>query len=327
MFVRNKTRFKVGLARGRLSDEGSAGALVVCSSYRVREGKLTPCEDGAPLPTDPPDLTREALWAGTSVTAAGAVYGPRAAPFLRAVSLTVGDTSRHLSVFGDRRWTPGRAGELEPSAPAPFETLALSFALAYGGHVDVPPGLFPGTDLPYPGGRLAYSLNQGGIGFYLDKAAARGAPVPNFELSDQLVKQWSDRPTPGCFAPCPYLAALRMRLPEPAASPQEWVPPDPAEMFSTMLRASHHAPGYLIFEDVPEGTAIHLAGLGCEVIHFAAPPPPVRVTLRRGPSRRDVRPEIRSIHVDADRGVVSCVHGYGFLYRSGQEPSWVLVED
>jgi hypothetical protein len=327
MFVRNKTSLKVGLARGRLSDEGSAGALVVCSTYSVSGGTLAPREAPPLVPSDPPDLTREALWAGTSVTAVGDVHGPLAAPFLRTVSLMVGETIRRLTVFGERSWEPGRAGELVPSAPRPFARLAMSFLRAYGGHVDLPPGLFPGTDLPYPGGRLTSPMNRSGLGFYLDKAGASGRPLPNFELADQLIRQWSDRPVPGCFAPCPDLAALRLAPPAPVQSPEEWVPRDPDAMFSLMLRAKHHAPGYLVFDDVPPGTPVHLEGVGREVVRFLVPPPPARVSLRRAAGRRELRPELRSLHIDEGRAVVSCVHGYPFVYRRGEEPSWVLVEN
>ena len=322
MFVRNKTPFKVGLAHGQLAEGRSVGALVVCSAYRASSGKLAPCEEPPALPTDPPDLTRQALWSGTSVTAAGDVYGPRSSPFVRMISLFVGNVARRLSVFGDRHWAPGLTGELEPSAPARFERIALSFARAYGGHVDVPPGLFPGTDLPFPGGRLAYPLNAGGIGFHLDKAAAGGRPLPNFELPDQLLEHWNDRPTPGCFVPCPELPALRMAPPASA----QWGPRTPDELFPFALRTLHHAPGYLVFDDVPPGTPIRVEGLGREALHLEAPPPPARVVLRRGARREGVRPQLRSVHVDADRAVVSCVHGHAFVYRDGDEPSWVLVD-
>jgi hypothetical protein len=97
-------------------------------------------------------------------------------------------------------------------------------------------------------------------------------------------------------------------------------------MFATMLRARHPAPGYLVFDHVPPGTPIRLDGVGRGPIRFEVPPAPVRVTLRRRLDGEPRPPELRSLHVDADGGIVSCVHGYGFLYEEGRAPSWILVE-
>jgi hypothetical protein len=256
------------------------------------------------------------------VTAAGDVYGPSSAPFQRIVTLAVGGAACSLLVSGDRRWTR-TLGELVASAPAPFERLPLSFSLAYGGFFDVPPGLFPGTDLPYPGGRLAHPLNEGGVGFYLDEAAAEGHALPNFELADRPIKQWSDRPVPGCFVPCPELPGLRI-APRGgmAAAPEAWK----MGLLPMALRAHNPAPSYLVFDDLPAGTPIHLDGVGREAIRFDVPPSPVRLTLLRKPNREELQPELRSVHVDADRGLVSCVYGHPFLYREGHEPSWIVVE-
>ena len=329
MFVRNKTPFAAALAHGMVAPNAWAGAIVVRTTYRAEGGGLVPCEPPPPLPTDPPDLSRSALWGGTSVTAAGDVYGPPSAPFQKLVTLTVGGVSRHLLAFGERRWARDRMGELSPSAPAPFERLALSFSRAYGGHLDLPPGPFPGTDLPFPGGRLSYTLNPGGVGFYADKAAAGNRPLPSFELANRLLKAWSDHPLPGCFVPCPELPGLRAPAAQGAGAatpPPAWEPLTPDGMFATLLRARHHAPGYLVLDEVPAGTPVQLEGVGRGPIRFEAPPPPVRVTLRRRLDGEPRPPELRSLHVDADRGTVSCVHGYGFLYEEGNAPSWILVE-
>jgi hypothetical protein len=310
----------VALAHGSLTPSGSIGALMISTTYRATQDKLVACEAPPRLPTDPPDLSRETLWAGTSVTAAGDVYGPTSAPFQRLVSLTVGSVSTRLLVSGERRWVPGPAGELQASAPAPFERLALSFTRAFGGHVDVPPGLFPGSDLPFPGGRLAYPSNGIGIGFYLDSASAAGRPLPSFELAEQAVRQWSDRPVPGCFVPCPELPGLR------ADRIAQWDPRTTEGMIKHAVRIRHHAPGYLVFDAVPPGTTIRLDGVGRETIRFEVPPPPGRVRIRRSARFDETRVELRSVHLDADRGVVSFIHGYSFLYQEADAPSWVLVE-
>jgi len=323
VFIRNKTSFEVVLAHGRLVDTRCVGAVIVRRAYRHAGGVLVPSDDHpSPVPTDPPDTSAHALWRGTSVTVAGDVYASPTATAGGTVTLTVGQLSRRLAVFGDRWWVRDRAGVLRASAPAPFESLSLSFSLAFGGAFEVPPGLFPGTDLPFPGGRVRYGLNDGGVGFYSDEAAAEGGALPNFELADQLIRAWTDRPVPGCFAPCPDLHALRSAPVEGGSVD----PRAPEAMFEGILRSLHHAPGYLVFDDLPPGTPICLDGLGHEAVRVNLPPPPARVRLRRGVTTSDTRTRLRSVHVDAGRSLVTCVWGYSFLYESGAAPSWILVE-
>ena len=329
MFIRNRTSFDARLTRARLGEPGGMAAVVVRAAYRIAEGALQISEEPPPLPSDPPDLSHHALWAGTSVTVAGDVFGPRSAPFQRLVSLVVGDVTTRLWTFGDRCWSRGISGGLRSSMPVPFERLTLSFARAFGGSFDVPAGRYPGTDLPFPGGCFAYALNEGGVGFYPDAVSAAERPLPNFELADRLVQQWSDRPTPGCFAPCPELAALRLLSPdaeEPMQAPRESEVVTRDGMLSRLLRTLHPAPGYLIFDNLAPGTPIHLDGVGRRAVSFRAPAPPARVRLRRGKSTDDVHSELRSIHINADDSVVRCVFGYFFTYRDGSEPSWILVE-
>lgn len=330
MFVRNRTSFNLGLARGRLGDRGGIAAVVVDYAYRVSRGELVLCAAPPALATDPPDLSHNALWAGTSVTVAGDVLGPISAPFQRHVSLAVGPVTTHLWAFGDRQWRRDSLGVLRPTAPAPFERMALSFTRAYGGYFDVPAGLYPGTELPFPGGRFGYALNQAGVGFYPDEGSAETRPLPNFELAHRTIQRWNDRPTPGCFVPCPDLPALRMDSLEGFVPAQKPVCEDVLtrdKMLSIMLRAQHPAPGYLIFDEVEPGTTVRVDGVGGEAVCFRVPAPPARVTVRRGKSDDEVGPKLRSIHIDVDQSIVRCVAGYSFVYRDGEEPSWIIVNN
>ncbi|WP_438011033.1 DUF2169 domain-containing protein [Sorangium sp. So ce321] len=331
MFLRNRTSLGASLARAHLSERAAIAAIVVESRFRLSGERLVPCEERPPpLATDPPDISRVAPWSGVSVTAAGDVYGPRAAPFVSVAELVVGAVTRRLAIFGERRWQRTLTGELEPSAPAPFERLALSFSRAFGGSLEVPPGLFPGTDLPYPGGRIGYALNDAGVGFYLDKDTAEGGLLPSFELADHAITRWDDRPEPGCFVPCPDLVGLRI-APLAAAAPG----PGGAELgeeakvsqaVALSFLAAHHAPGYLIFDDVPAGTPVRLHGVGRRAMRFDVPPPPARVTLRRGRAEEQVGAALRSLHVDADQETVACVYGHAFRYEMDRAPSWVMVD-
>src|SRR6185437_2934942 len=207
------------------------------------------------------------VWHGVSVTAAGHASGPPSPPFVCPVIFRVGDVERRLIVFGERCWERRFGGSLEASPAAPFDRIALGFTRAFGGGYDLPPGLLPGTDLPHPGLRVSYPLNANGVGFYPDERAAVGSPLPSIERPDQLLRRWNDQPEPAGFTPCPDLVAWRMRD-EAAGRAQQ---PEPAQALPftlPTLRIQHHAPPWLIFDDVPVGTPIELHGLRASPLRF-----------------------------------------------------------
>jgi hypothetical protein len=121
----------------------------------------------------------------TDVGLVGHAFSPNGQPVRELdVSLRVGPLHKHLIVFGDRIWQGGSA-----SAPAPFTTMPLVYERAYGGNA--------------PGSPEFVADNPVGTGFFLDKSAADGQPLPNIEDPQQLIGAWDDRPTP---AGCGFLA-------------------------------------------------------------------------------------------------------------------------
>jgi hypothetical protein len=327
MFIRNGTRLDVQLARGHVSDELAVAAVVVFVALDVGpDDALAPrATPLSPVEGDPPrDRLGVPLWAGVSVTASGHVGGPARAPFVSPAFFRVGAAERRVIVFGDRRWERGPGRELVPSAPAPFDRMDLRFERAFGGGYDLPPGLLPGTDLPHPGLRVAYPLNEGGVGFYPSEQAAAGSPLPNVERPDQLLRKWNDAPEPAGFAPCPDLLAWRMRDEQAAAAQRGASLEAPAAFFPGVLRMYHHAPPSLIFDDLPPGTPIALEGLGARAIRFVVPASPAHVTVSRRANA--VRPRLRALHVDADRRAVLLVYDHAFNYETRRAPGWVRVQ-
>ena len=312
MFIRNRTPHRVALAHGYVSADDAVASVVVETWFRVDGAHLAPAP---PIPPDaraaPPDILSCAEWAGASVTVSGTVRGPPCPPFVQPVKLRAGGETRRLIVFGDRTWTLAPGGELSPSAPAPFEAIPLTFARAFGGFYDEPPGLCPLTGLPSPGGRCAYPLNEAGMGFYPDAARALGRPLPNVEAPDQLVASWDARPVPAGFSPCPSLHALRL------------VPADDGE---ASLRHQHFAPGALIFPALPPGTELAVEGVGPGPLAFAVPGFPAQVVVTPALSNPGAW-ATRAVHVDADAGLVAVVQGYAFSYTSNTAPRWIQVLD
>lgn len=340
MFLRNKTRHRVGLARTIVNDALSVATAVIVSHYKIEPDRLLWLEEPPPrTAASPPDPLAFPLWKGVSVTAVGSVLGPSRAPFIRPVTLSVGDEVRRLAVFGERRWRKMLGGGLVASEPEPFEALPLAFERAFGGGYDMLPGLFPGTDLPFPGLRVDYPLNPSGIGFYETSDAAENRSLPNVESPAELVRSWDDRPVPAGLAPCAKLLALR--VPTDAATHEAihaesrarteggpfrlWGTGSAQGDFELMLRMIHHAPGKLIFARISPSTVLAADGLGSGPLRFEVPPSPVCIEIARREPHAEVPFALRSIHIDADAHIVEVVHGHAFYYAPQQSPGWVRV--
>jgi hypothetical protein len=355
MFVANRTGIACTLARARLTEELGALSVNVEMRYSLAEnGALLPLGAEQRTRSDPPDLGRLVLWRGCSLTAWGHVLGAASPPHVRRVRLSAGGIEHQLLVFGERRWLGRRFGALEASEPSPFDRVPLDWSLAFGGWFDMPPGLAPGTDLPHPGGRVAYPLNPDGIGFYRDDAAASNQLLPQVELADHRVKTPSDRPRPGGLAPCPALSALRLApspsaarveqgivaraqpphdVESPAANPAEvsngfWPTPlDSSEWLRQALRLQHHAPGALILDEVVPSSPCVLEGLGGTPIAFSVPAPPVSASVRQGRGREPLRAKVRAMHIDADARTLRVAFGHFHGYRAARPPQWVELSE
>lgn len=121
------------------------------------------------------------------ILAAGSAW-PRERPAsVCPVSIAVGEWKKDLAVVGDREW---RAGV--PTAPAPFESMPLTWANAYGGE----------GFAQNPVGKGAKPIEIGG---------RRVHPLPNVELPGRLIEAPKDAPTPAGFRAIDFTAPSRSR--------------------------------------------------------------------------------------------------------------------
>ncbi len=101
------------------------------------------------------------------------------------VSLSVGQVSKTIRVFGDRHWQNGLVSE-----PVPFETMPMVYERAFGGvHL---------VDNRIESGEMRNPL---GCGFCGGRSQTEmdGVPLPNLEDPGFLISQLSDMPPPACF--------------------------------------------------------------------------------------------------------------------------------
>ena len=104
------------------------------------------------------------------------------------VSMRVGQVRKTIRVFGDRRWAmASRLLPEHPSKPQPFNSLPLIYERAFGGIDSEGGGYCP--------------ENLVGCGFFAKKSAKAidGAPLPNLEDPNNLIKSWKDHPKPMGF--------------------------------------------------------------------------------------------------------------------------------
>jgi hypothetical protein len=156
----------------------------------------------------------------TDVVVTGRVHGPVGKVRELQVGVAVGKSARVLRVLGERRVEVSIEGQVRFTEPEPFESVPLSWELAYGGydayaHDELaPPRRRNGHRIepsPRQEGVFAYPRNKVGRGYFIDvdRDRADGELLPQIEdpgdpLTPQRFfvpsyKRWLDAPVPGGF--------------------------------------------------------------------------------------------------------------------------------
>lgn len=125
--------------------------------------------------------------------AAGACFAPNGSAPAGRVAIRVGEISRELLVFGDRKWVQGPAGPA-PGPAQPFSQMPLDWAHAFGG-----PGF---AENPHGKGAQSVSTPWG----------ETIHPLPNVEDPTALIGAPTDTPAPASFLPVPYDTPSRRKL-------------------------------------------------------------------------------------------------------------------
>jgi len=102
------------------------------------------------------------------------------------VSLSVGQVSKTIRVFGDREWKDGRI-----TPPKPFKTMPIVYEKAFGG-----------VHVISENEQLIEEKNPLGCGFPGNRETLQmnGHALPNLEDPLNLIRHYADKPEPSCFA-------------------------------------------------------------------------------------------------------------------------------
>ncbi len=198
MELNHNLNIPVEYLTGSTGDREMVCAVAAKVTYRLDTGWLVPVDndDSWPVFTEPMDLDGVQFPSeldyrrrNIDIIVMGKACAPCGKPTqYMGVMIRTGDIKYQIGVVGDRTWKSS-LGNLIQTDPEPFVEMPLTNERAYGGTVSM-----DGLEAMHP-------INPNGKGYYFSTDQAKGNPLPNLERPGQLIKLWSDRPTPACVLP------------------------------------------------------------------------------------------------------------------------------
>lgn len=209
------------------------------------------------------------------------------------VSLTVGQVSKTVRVFGDRHWQNGR-----PSQPAPFQEMPLVYERAFGGQYQTDEQIF------------TEERNPIGCGFVGKRSTqeVEGLPVPNIEDPNQLITQIKDTPPPAGFAATYGHWAPRNQW--AGTYDEHWqatrAPYLPTDFDKRFLNAAHPElvyPGYLQGGEAITITGMHPAG----TLNLSVPYVKIKCDVKLQNENITLQPHIETLTIEPNKQQISMV--------------------
>lgn len=304
MELTNHTVYPAGIARMVIGqDDRIAASVLLRVTYDIRGDVLVPSEEQpwvySPVPWDSPKGSMDSdlvfYKGGVDVFLFGHATAEGGKPVSSLdVEVRVGDAFRRaVRVTGPRVWYR-RVGALVPTAPRPFEAVALTLAHAFGGK-----DVWDGLELPWP-------ANPEGMGFYATEENAVDRPLPYIEELDSLITRWDDKPLPAGLGPLPPGSALRAQ--QGLAIDADGRPRVTPRLFNAAF-----AP--MIAPSAKAGDSVEVRNVSqTGPLRFSLPENPFHVRLRFGDEQHELPLPIDQIGIEADEKRVFIAYRCPFRY-------------
>jgi hypothetical protein len=256
---------------------------------------------------------------GADVALIGHALPQRAGDREVRVGLRVGDMVRMAHVFGDRQWTT-HMGTARAGAPLPFERMPLIYERAFGGVDDSPED---------PAAHESEPRNPVGRGLRARRSRQRvdGAPLPNIEMPDRLIKNPDDRPEPIGFTFTARSWQARQQF--AGTYDADWqssrMPLLPADFDPRYFRAA--SPGLHAGAGLVGGEPVDLLGLtpGGRLA-FALPKVPLHAAFGLDARVTEMAPRMSAVIIDTVRmELVICWHASHPVQGLVDDIGWVFA--
>jgi hypothetical protein len=317
MFLANQTPWPALLQHADFGAETRYAVAILKATYhREADGRLVPADDPMPITGDPVETPFGILNGDIFLRKQGAdlcVLGTlrRSRKVKEAtVSLSCGAFKHALRVHGDRTWVRGGAGDaLVPSAPVPFDEMALTYGRAYGGVATS-----EGLSAPHPD-------NPIGRGYYLSREEALGKPLPNIESATAPpLRDWKDQPVPAGWAP--YFMSWGLRARAAVA-----LDPKTNTLLNVYPSVFNNAHPELVLPAIEPDTSITIDGVRDAPWELRLPATRGRVHVTVGAESFDVTTRIDSVLIwmDADRVVITQRGNFKYVVQPRQRRGATLT--
>lgn len=306
----NSTPLPAAMVPSAGDDDRVTAIFLAAVTYHIEPGRLDLASEQRPLLLRPglsyphdAMLEKDAV----SVTATGFVYPKQGKAREAAAILGVGAVEVPIVALGQRVWQRSMFS-LSPTAPLPFERVAMVWQNAYGGTTREPARVVEvdGEEAFLPSHEGGYPLNFDGKGFYTDAAQAVDQPLPQLEDPAHLVRCWDDRPEPTCLAPYPLWGGLRATH----------VLRDGQFNRAGVGKLACRSAPRTTFDTIAEGARVALLGMrpGGGLLSFEVPRSPFAVALSIGGRRDELPLRLHAMDLDAEAAEVRLLYRGAVTY-------------
>jgi hypothetical protein len=310
MILANETPWPAIIQHADLGTAIRYAVVILKATYqRQPDGGLVPADEPIPITGDPVETAYGMLNGDIFLRKDGAdlcVLGTlkRSHKVKEAtVSITCGDFTHSLRIYGDRAWIPtGQGDTLIPSSIVPFDEMELTYRRAYGGIAVLNELQAPCPDNPI------------GRGYYLSREEAMGKLLPNIEAaSARPIRTWQEHPDPAGWAP--YFMSWGLRARRSVA-----FDPKTGTLTNVAPSVFNNAHPELVLRRILPGTPVTITGVRDTPWTFEVPKMRGRVAVTMGPESFEVMTRIDGVFawMDADRVVVTHRGNFKYVVQPGQ---------